>query len=194
MSSGTNPTINSAEVNAFLRTLPEEIFSLAKAYFQEAAMSADAKIKENATSKLKVRTGNLRKSIRFEVSGTTLATIKASIYAAGAIGANTIVYAPIHEYGGTIKAKNAYKGVPGGPYLNIPADENKTPAGVTRKQAREVFNMGGYRVGKVVYLNGVAMFYLVKQVTIKPRLGMVKAVEDEIPTLLDKLRSGLDLI
>ncbi len=41
-----------------------------------------------------------------------------------------------------------------------------------------------------VVLDGKAMFLLVKQVTIEPRLKMVKTVSDEIPTLLSALKDA----
>jgi hypothetical protein len=87
-------------------------------------------------------------------------------------------------------------GVPGGPYLNIPTSANKTASGVTRLQAREVFNRGGYITqtkGGVwgVFLLGQMMFSLKKQVKIPARLGMIDAAEDEVPTLLNKLRNVL---
>lgn len=182
---------NIDEIQKYLKKLPVESFDTAKLYFSQAAFAADAKIKRNATDILKVRSGALKRSIRFEVKGTSIATLRASVYAAGKVGGQTIKYAPIHEYGGTIRAKNAYHGVQGGPYLNIPARANKTASGVTRMGAREVFNQGGYIVGKVVYLNGAAMFFLVKQVKIPARLGMTEAVDNVIPTLLSNIQRSI---
>jgi len=102
-----------------------------------------------------------------------------------------VVYAPIHEYGGVIKAARAYRKVPGGPYLNIPASANKTKAGVMRYTAKDVFQMGGYirRIGRRwgVMLGKQLMFTLHKEVTIPARLGFRDAVDAEIPTLLSEL-------
>lgn len=172
------------EVKTFLSELPESFFDKSKLIFQKSKFRIENKIKKNATNILSVRTGNLKRSIGSEVGGKTLSELNMSIYAAGKIGGQTVVYAPIQELGGVIKAKNAYKNVPGGPYLNIPATANKTAAGVQRMSAKQVFANGGFVAGKAVYLNGEPMFYLVKSVTIKPRLGMVDAATDDIPTML----------
>jgi len=183
---------NLAEVKKYLKQLPERTFKDAKKVFAKAVFSADKKIKDNATTKLKVRTGALRRSIVSVVSGSDLSTLQASVGSASKVGGVELVYAPLHEFGDTIRAKKAYKRVPGGPYLNIPTSANKTSAGVTRLQAREVFNQGG-RVGKTkkgnygVLLNGQMMFILKKQVVIPARIGMIKAAEDEIPTILSGL-------
>jgi len=104
-----------------------------------------------------------------------------------------LVYTLTQEYGATIKAKKAYRNVPGGPYLNIPTKANKTAAGVTRLTARMVFDRGGYiqRTASKkwgVFLKNQMMFALVKQVDIPPRLGMREAAADEVPTILYKLQ------
>jgi phage gpG-like protein len=187
---------NLTEVKRYLAQLPERTFKDAKKAFSEAVFKADKKIKDNATDKLRVRTGALRRSIVSVVSGSDLDTLQASVGSASKVGGLELVYAPIHEFGGTVRAKKAYKRVLGGPYLNIPLSSNKTAAGVTRLQAREVFNQGGRVIktknGKYgVLLNGQMMFILKKQVVIPARLGMIKAAEDEIPTILSRL---MDLI
>jgi len=179
----------SKEVKTFLSGLPEHLFGESKIIFQKSAFSITNKIKTNATNILKVRTGHLKRSIGSKVSGTKLSTLNMSIYAAGKVGAANVVYAPIHEFGGTIRAKNAYRNVPGGPYLNIPAPDNKTPAGVMRMSARQVFAQGGHIGGKVVWLGDKPMFFLVKSVKIKARLGMVDAANEEIPTMLTAFKN-----
>ena len=108
------------------------------------------------------------------------------------------MYAPTHEFGATIKAKNAYKGVPGGPYLNIPTRNNKTPAGVTMLQAREVFNQGGYiakfKSGRYgVMMDGQLMFSLHKEVEIPKRLKMIETAEGEIPTMLSRIAAAVGM-
>lgn len=179
------------EVRTFLSNLPEDLFKKSKLIFRKTAFSIENKTKKNATDILKVRTGNLKRSIGSEVGGNSLSELNLSVYAAGKIGGQTVVYAPIQELGGVIKAKNAYKNVPGGPYLNIPGLANKTAAGVQRMSAKQVFANGGFINGRTVMRGGDdnarafdVMFYLVKSVTIKPRLGMVDAATDEIPTML----------
>lgn len=177
------------EVKGWLSKFPEETYQTARDAIHSAMFRAKAKTQQNAKTILKVRSGALRRSIRFSTSGKTLSTIRGSFYAAHKEKGATVAYAPIHEYGGTIKAKNAYKKVPGGPYLNIPAKANKTPAGVMRSSARQVFQNGGFIRGRTIVLKGKVMFYLVKQVKIRARLGMNKAAEDEIPTLLGELQN-----
>jgi len=183
-------TINLKDVAEYLKNMPEDTFTQAKTVMSKGVAAINKQVKDNATNILNVRSGRLRRSLQFEVSGTNLKNIQASVYSASVVGGSPVAYAPIHEYGGTIKAKNKYKGVPGGPYLNIPTDANKTPAGVTRLNARQVFQAGGYIGGRVVFNNAdEPMFYLVKSVTIPARLGMEAAAEDEIPTILSGLAS-----
>lgn len=176
------------EVQGYLKKFPDETYQNARDAIHNAMFKAKATTQQNTRTRLKVRSGALRRSIRFATSGKTLSTIRGSFYAAHKEKGATVAYAPIHEYGGTVKAKNAYKKVPGGPYLNIPAKANKTPAGVMRSSARQVFQNGGFIRGRTVILNGKVMFYLVKQVKIRPRLGMNKAADAEIPTLLGELQ------
>jgi len=185
-------TENLSKIDRWLKDIPSVFSSEAKKVFQSSALRMTNQIKDNATNKLKVRTGALRRSIGQEVSGKTIDKLRASVFSAAHVGGKELKYAPIQELGGTVRAIDKYVRVPGGPYLNIPTTANKTPAGVTRLQAREVFNQGGYiaksRAGNWgVWLDGKMMFVLKKQVEIPPRLGMVKAVDDEIPTLLSNL-------
>lgn len=186
---------NLAEVQDYINQVPEEEFTQAKTAFQEAAFAADKEVKGNTRNKLHVRTGMLRRSIRASVSGTDLGNLKASIFSVSVVDGQPVIYAPIHEKGGTVRAIDKYKRVPGGPYLNIPARANKTAAGVMRMPAREVFQRGGYirRINGAkakwgVFMDGKMMFSLVKEVKIPARLGMVKAAEGQIPTLLSKLK------
>ncbi len=181
---------NLREVVDYINGLSTESFPKVKTVFRQSMMRVDAKIKDNATNILKVRTGNLKRSFMFDVGGTDVHNLRASVYSASVVGGSPVIYAPIHEYGGTINAIDKYMGVPGGPYLNIPAPANKTAAGVTRLKAWEVFNAGGFIGGKTVFNSeGVPMFWLTKSVTIRPRLGMLEAAEGDIPTLLSDLVS-----
>jgi phage gpG-like protein len=183
------------ELNRFIRQLPETMFENAKTAFARAVLKAHEVVRtENFTSgntgyssnKLNSRTGDLSRSIRTQVKGSNLESLAASIY-------TNSVYAPIHEIGGTIRAKNKYVRVPGGPYLNIPLSANKTAAGVMRRSAREVFSAGGYIIRSqsgnwiVMSVNSTPMFVLKKAVYIRPRLGMVKASEDRINEIMDYL-------
>lgn len=178
------------EVESFFKKLPVNSFDVAKDAFQEATLRAANEVK--AFKNLKVRTGNLRRSIGQDVRGSTLKDLSGSIYSAQGTGSKEVIYGPIQEYGGTIRAKDKYKWVKGGPYLNIPTDENKTAAGVMRMTAHEVFNQPGAHVrGRSVWIGDKMMFTLVKSVTLTERLGMRQAAENEIPTLLSNIHERL---
>jgi hypothetical protein len=178
------------EVKQFIDKLPENSFDVAKDAFRESVTDAANKVKSFVN--LKVRTGNLRRSIGQEVKGSTLKDLQASIYSAQGSGGSQVVYAPIQEFGGTVKAKDKYKWVKGGPYLNIPTINNLTAAGVMRMTAWEVFDQPGAHVrGKGVFIGDKIMFTLVKSVTLTERLGMRAAMEDQIPTLLSTIKEQL---
>ena len=173
-----------------MNELPETMYTQTHEILKDAVFNAHRNITAYRGG-LVNRTGSLRRSLRTKVSGNTLATLKGEVW-------TNSKYAPIQETGGTIVAKNAYRRVAGGPYLNIPLSDNKTARGVMRETARQVFDDGGYvfkaRSGKhfVASSTGQLMFILVKQVEIPARLNMLKSGEDEIPTLLSRLRQ-LDL-
>lgn len=184
--------VNLAEVNDYLRRLPETTFSQAKGVFQEAVIAADRRVKSLFGVRIQSRSGHLRRSLRTSVTGTKLDNLRASFYSAGTVAGNTVVYAPMQEYGGTIEAKNAYHGVPGGPYLNIPTRSNQTPAGVMKKSARMLFNEGAYirksRAGNWgVFLENKMMMVLKKRVHITPKLSMNVSADRQIPTILSSL-------
>lgn len=186
------------ELQRFLQQLPDGMFSATKTAFSRAVINAQNKITSRIQngSPLYRRTGNLARSIQFAVEGTELKDLTASVFSASTVGGVPVVYAPIQELGGAVKAKNKYVRVPGGPYLNIPTAENKTASGVQRLSAREVFATGGKiiksKAGKYVVLgktqSGFApMFVLAKSVIIPPRLGMVAAANEQVSTLIDDL-------
>lgn len=180
------------EVRAMLTKFPDETFQAAVKAMRVATVNAKRTVQGNFTSyssgsrggsRLQNRTGDLRSSIRRETSGKNLADLFSRVF-------SDDERAAIHEFGGTITAKSKYMRVPGGPYLNIPTPSNLSGSGATIMSPGEVFATGGYifqsRSGNwiVSTKGGTPMFALVKSVTLKPRLGMNEAVEDEIPTLL----------
>lgn len=171
------------DLERFLGTLPERLHANAKKAYRSAVFGAQRDVTNNLKgTPMQSRTGSLARSILPEVKGSKLSDLSGRIY-------STSRYAPIHEYGGVVKARDKYLGVPGGPYLNIPQDANKTPAGVMRMGAREVFDQGGYIAGRGVYLDGELMFVLVRQVTIKAQLGMRDAAEERVAGLIEELRN-----
>lgn len=179
--------INDADLRAWLARLPEAQFDNAKAAFREAVFGAHADIQSNLRgTPMQTRTGALARSILPELTGDDLSKLVGRVY-------STSKYAPIHEYGGVVKAKDKYTGVPGGPYLNIPTSNNKTAAGVMRMNARTVFAAGGYIAptsrGYGVYLNGDLMFILINRVTIPKQLGMGDAAQIRGDKLIERLRA-----
>lgn len=176
----------------YLKRIPERAFEDAKEIFEDTVIKAANTVKE--FKDLRSRTGSLRRSIGQQVSGTMLSSLNASVYSAQGTGGTQVKYAPMQEFGGKVSpVNNKYAKVPGGPYLNIPVADNLTPAGVMRESAREVFMSGEGRIAKgpsgkwLVFKGNKLMFVLVKEVTLKPRLGMYDAAEAEIPTLLSRL-------
>jgi len=187
------------EVFKLLHQFPDNTFKAATAAMRVATVNAKRKIQSNFTryngtrggDRLQNRTGDLRRSIKRETSGNTLSTLFSRVF-------STSEYASIHEFGGTIIAKDKYVNVPGGPYLNIPTPSNLSGSGIILKIPAQIFaEDGGHmfksKAGRWIVADGqgTPMFVLVKSVTIKPRLGMNKAVESEIPTLLGTLSNEL---
>jgi len=178
-----------------LKKIPLKSFPAVKDAFRKAVLAAHVETSKNLSgTPMESRTGLLRKSLQVEVVGNSLKDLRASFYSAGLFAGTPVVYAAIHEYGGTVKAKNAYKNVPGGPYLNIPTKSNQTAAGVTRFSPKDVFDKGGYiaqlrsRSKYGVFLDGDLMYILIKEVKIPARLGMRAAADAAVPGLLDDLR------
>lgn len=176
------------EVRGLLRKLPEKQFDGAKKEFDRAAQNVHGAVSRRIESgtPLHSRTGALRRSLTFRTYGQAIGSLHSDVW-------SDIVYAPIHEKGGTITAKQAYRTVPGGPYLNIPLPANLTPSGVMRRSARDVFAAGGYliesRAGNwLVMLDEIPQFVLKRRVTIPPRLGLQEEGEKEVPHLLSRLK------
>jgi len=184
--------VGAEEVADYILTMPEEDFPAVKEVFKDSVVRAANEIKK--MKKMKIRTGSLKRSIQQGVRGKSIETLGASVWSGSGYGGREVLYAPMQEFGGTIRAKSAYSNVPGGPYLNIPIADNLTMAGVTRESAKSVFQSGQGRIikskrGKYLVFKGQSlMFVLVKEVTLKPRLGMRKAADAEIPRLLENLQ------
>ncbi len=181
--------VNLQETFRWIERMPEETFDDAYDVFSKAVLDADSQVKGNFGKTLKTRSGTLRRSIQTSVEGTTLKDLNARIFGAKYAGGEMLAYTLTQEFGATIKAKKAYKGVPGGPYLNIPLSANLTAAGVQRLSAREVFSAGGYIRGRAVFSHDDRpMFALVKEVTVGPAWGLIEAAEDQVPTILSALQ------
>lgn len=185
------------EVRKLLADMPEAIFVETKKSLAKTVLTIQRNIilgfNGDASVSLQTRTGNLQKSVKTENTGTDLDSLKSSVFTKS-------IYAPIHEEGGTIKAKRAFRGLEGGPYLAIPSDANKTKAGVTRFSPTDAFNLGA-SIRKIRNPNKARffildeslgpLFWLVPSVIIKARLGMQKATDKQIPFLIEDLNKVL---
>lgn len=181
-----------AELQSFLGKLPDSTFDETKEIVRKAVLNSQKRVTARITGyPLHSRTGALRRSFQTKVAGTNFNNLTASVYSQ-TTAKTPVPYALVHEFGANIKAKRAYRTVPGGPYLNIPLAANKTPAGVMRQSAREVFAAGGYIAGRAVFDSaGTPMFALVKQVKIPARLGFFKIADDEARIAIDELSDRL---
>lgn len=178
------------ECLSFLKALPKHAANETLTTFKDAALDLQKTMTiRTSGSALKARTGELKRSFKTRSYGSTLSEVGAETY-------TTSQYASIHETGGVVKAKRAFSRLQGGPYLTIPSSGNQTGAGVMRESARELFNRGAYiirlkKAGKAkfaIFLNGSPMMWLVNKVEIKARLGFQEAAEQQIPTLLSKIK------
>lgn len=181
------------EVRQLLRNLPEALFVDARRTVARTLLSIQSNVirgfNGDPNTSLQTRTGTLQRSIRTENRGNSIETLRASVFTDSA-------YAPIHEEGGTVRARRAFRSLPGGPYLAIPSDLNRTAAGVTRFSPRDAFDLGA-RIRRIrsprraqfmiIDENFGPLFWLVKEVDIKARLGMLDEANRQIPELIREL-------
>lgn len=143
-------TADIAPLLAGLKATPRQITAIVKTVMQRGMLLAERIAKDLARTRLRVRTGFLIKAIRARVESDTDAVY--GLLGIATTSDRVLVYAAVQELGsnGPIRAKNAYRNVPGGPYLNIPLDAALTPAGVTRFSAREAESVypGGTVIAK----------------------------------------------
>ena len=174
-----------------VRELPDLVLTRTKAAISRATDNAYEIVLNNTQMKLHIRTGALHHSIKKLVTGNDLNTLRGRVW-------TSTSYAPIHETGGIIRAKNKYMNVPGGPYLHIPLNYNKTKMGIMRFNAGQIFATGGYiarsKLGNWIVFSdsNKPMFALKKMVKIPPRVGMQVAQEEVMPQLLYDLDHILD--
>jgi phage gpG-like protein len=177
------------ELKEFFQTAPDEIFEDAKFVYVKSLINIQRRIQSNLSgSPMKSRSGALRDSIKYEITGNTLKTLIGSVYSRSP-------YARIHERGGKISARNKYMWLRSGPYMNIPTDNNRGANGKARITSSQLFaskgRVQGGAQGWGLYLGGTKMFHLARSVRIKPKLGAAKAAEAEVPTLLANLKQLL---
>lgn len=188
-----NVTIKGAdEVYRLLQQMPDETFKILQSVFRDTILTVHKKVTNKFVGgPLHNRTGLAAKSFKTALTGNSLDTIKGSVFS-GLVNGQPLVYIPLHEFGGTIVAKNAYKFLPGGPFLNIPLAANRTPSGIQQKTSRQVFQEGGRIAGRVIYsATGEKMFALASSVTIKPRLGFYDTASEEASKVMPELSKRL---
>lgn len=139
-----------APVIGALRATPRQIAAIVKTVMTRGMLLAERKAKDVARTAMRVRTGFLLKAIRGRVEQDVDAVY--GLLGIATTDEKVLLYAAVQELGsdGPIRAKQAYKNVPGGPYLNIPLEAALTPAGVQRFTAREAADVypGGTFIAK----------------------------------------------
>ncbi len=160
--------------------LEEFLNEIAKAMAERHGTPYPGGTTENSLS---ARSGFAKQQIlgSVKVTGEQLATIQ------GTIGGGKAYYLKTHEYGATITPKKAK-------YLTIPLpaalNSNGTPK---KKSARDWINtfVATSKKGNLIIFQKtgskiVPLYVLKKSVTIKPRLGMRKALEGGVPYFVDR--------
>jgi hypothetical protein len=133
------------------------------------------------------RSGEGLKSINssIRVTGSTIDSIR------GTIGGN--YYMRVHEYGATIRPTKSI-------YLTIPLDAALDQRGVPiKKSAREwdnTFVMRSKKGNLIIFQRRgrevVPLYLLVTEVTIRPRLGMGKYLEDSSSAFLSRVADRIE--
>lgn len=162
-----------------------------------AALRAEARAKRNATTILRVRSGRLRASIRSLVEPGKDGGLDLKLSAGGGRegGSTEVVYARIHELGGTIRPVKRK-------FLAIPLPIARTPAGVSRyKTPRDVpdLHVAQSKRGNLLLVkpDGTPWYVLRKRVDIPARPYLRPALEEAsaalVPRLADTLTATLAL-
>jgi hypothetical protein len=192
------------QLEADLASIPERLFPRAKNLARDGVLKAQRKTVSEMTGKGALRrSGTLARSIQTTARGSALDNLYASVGAAQTVGGKELVYAPVHQKGAlhnnapriTIRAKNAFKNLPGGPYLTVPAPANQTGAGVMRMTPRQLFSGGGKigtgSSGRGISLfdnNGREMFFLAKKVSFLRKLHLFEHGLHEAEKWFEKLK------
>jgi len=150
------------------------------------ALDGERNAKINATTRMRKRTGHLRRSIQGRTKRASEDVIEVHVSAGGTAALGTIKYARIQELGGTVRPKTARM-------LAIPLGPALTAAGVNRRTSpRDNPNLVliKSRAGRLLLIDkytGVPFYVLKHQVEIKPKYylrdGLKKAMNDRRPEL-----------
>ena len=173
-----SPAELSTRLEVLARTLPDQL----RRTLVVSALDAEAEAKQNATTRLNVRTGRLRASIQGTVEQDGGGSFSI-VLRAGTPDGGRVPYARIHEEGGTIRPKR-------GRFLKIPVGPALTGAGVSRLPPGRSGDLrfvptpkGGVLVGR----DGQVWFVLKRQVTIPARPYLAPAIATIQPRLADDL-------
>lgn len=115
--------VNVRTVNEALRRLPDRMNVRARDALRNAGIGFVREMEQRfgpGDEQLRVRTGFLRRSIGYQVTGDRFDNLSVRVFTAG------VRYANLQEYGGTIRPKPPRK------FLTIPLADNLTGAGVAR--------------------------------------------------------------
>ena len=175
------PAELSTRLEVLARTLPDQL----RRTLVVSALDAEAEAKQNATTRLNVRTGRLRASIQGTVEQDGGGSFSI-VLRAGTPDGGRVPYARIHEEGGTIRPKR-------GRFLKIPVGPALTGAGVSRLPPGRNGDFrfvptprGGVLVGR----DGKVWYVLRREVRIPARPYLAPALAAAAPRLaasLDRL-------
>ena len=157
-----------------LKRAGKELVATIRKRLYEAALTAEAEGKRNATTTLHARTGRLRASIASRVEAGPGDALDLKLRAGGGNNGPDVPYAAIHEYGGIIRPVRRK-------WLAIPLPIARTAAGVSRYQTpRDVpglrFMLSKRGNALLVDKKGVPWYVLKKSVTIPKRPYLLPAL------------------
>lgn len=171
------------DLRRYFENFSDEMSAAARPEFSRVGRVTKHKVRR----RIKSKSGNLERSIKTKIRGRKLSNLKQSVY-------STSHYAKIHEEGGEIEAKRAFRNLPGGPYLAFNVKGN-------RDTLRSAFQNGAYtaKVKKagsnakyVVINNDKVSHILMKKVIIKPTLKIEETALGEVPTFVNRLGAALE--
>ena len=130
---------NIDRISKLVRKSPGRLHAKLEQSFRESAAEWDGAMQKrfraplslgsNANSTLHSRSGGLRRSLQYKVTGNKLGQLKLKISSVG------VPYARLQEFGGKITPKKAK-------FLTIPLPDNMTDAGVMKVSARAAIRGG----------------------------------------------------
>lgn len=173
-----------SEVSKALKTLDKRVFPDIKKLFEQYGRELQRRMVLQSTGgKLKRRSGEMARGWVQASGGINLKSLFSEVQ-------NAVKYVAIHQFGGVIRARSSK-------FLTIPTDQNKTPAGVARVSARQLFQTKKAFVrGGVIFENRgqgknrkpVPMFILKKEVRIPKRLMFLEQAEALAAVVLNKMK------